>query len=260
LARGFYTIVPIKNERLRKILKKICTLIYNGFTKILISSKGFKDIICSTGLNHEKIAYFPQWAEELYGTNDLEDGMKEKEDFVVIFAGNIGKVQSVDTIIEAANLCRGNKRIKWYIVGNGSEFENIKELVARYELTDTVILIGRKAVEEMPGYFKMSDGLLVTLKNEEILNATLPAKLQSYMASGKPIIAAINGEDSYVVKECNCGLIGQAEDYKKLYENVILLYNMDPEERMAMRTRGRICFEENFTKKKLLKQLIDIMM
>ncbi|WP_346916301.1 glycosyltransferase family 4 protein [Clostridium sp.] len=252
----FYTIVPIKNEKVKKIFKNICTSIYNGFDKILISSKGFKEILCKTGLNSEKIIYFPQWAEDLYRTNvDIE----KNEDFTVTFAGNIGKVQSVDTIVKAANLCKKNKDIKWNIIGDGSEFENIKGLVKEYGLEDTVILPGRKPVSEMPMCFAMSDALIVTLRDEEILNATLPAKVQSYMASGKPIITAINGEGSEVVEKSGCGLAGQAGDYKQLCKNVMLLYNITAMERVAMGERGRIYFEENFTKRKLLKQLIDIM-
>jgi len=252
----FYTIVPINNEKVKKILKKVCTSIYNGFDKILISSKGFKDILCKTGLSSEKIIYFPQWAEDLYRTNvDIE----KNEDFTVTFAGNIGKVQSVDTIVKAANLCKKNKAIKWNIIGDGSEFENIKKIVKEYGLEDTVILPGRKAVSEMPMCFAMSDALIVTLRDEEILNATLPAKVQSYMASGKPIITAINGEGSEVVEESGCGLVGEAGDYKQLYENVMLLYNMTNIERVTMGERGRIYFEENFTRKKLLKKLINIM-
>ncbi|GAA0768078.1 glycosyltransferase family 4 protein [Clostridium subterminale] len=252
----FYTIVPINNEKVKKILKKVCTSIYNGFDKILISSKGFKDILCKTGLGSEKIIYFPQWAEDLYRTNvDIE----KNEDFTVTFAGNIGKAQSVDTIVKAANLCKKNKDIKWNIVGDGSEFENIKKMVKEYGLEDTVILPGRKPVSEMPVCFAMSDALIVTLRDEEILNATLPAKVQSYMASGKPIITAINGEGSEVVEKSGCGLAGQAGDYKQLYENVMLLYNMTNVERVTMGERGRIYFEENFTRKKLLKKLINIM-
>ena len=252
----FYTIVPIKNDKLKKIFKKICTSIYNGFDKILISSRGFKNILCKTGLSSNKIVYFPQWAEDIYRTNvDIE----KNENFTVTFAGNIGKVQSVDTIVKAANLCRENKDVKWNIVGDGSEFENIKSLVKKYGLEDTVILTGRKPVSEMPVCYAMSDALIVTLRDEEILNATLPAKVQSYMAAGKPIITAVNGEGSEIVEKSGCGLAGKAEDYKQLYKNVMLLYNMTDVERVTMGERGRIYFEENFTKEKLLKQLINVM-
>ncbi|WP_346848491.1 glycosyltransferase family 4 protein [uncultured Clostridium sp.] len=252
----FYTVVPIKSEKMRKILKKVCTSIYNGFDKILISSKGFKEILCNTGLDPEKIIYFPQWAEDLYRTGvDKENN----EDFTVTFAGNIGKAQSVDTIVKAANLCKENKHIKWNIVGDGSEFENIKGLVKEYGLEDTVILPGRRPIGEMPVCFGASDALIVTLRDEEILNATLPAKVQSYMASGKPIITSLNGEGSEVVEKSDCGLVGQAGDYKQLYKNVILLYNMCSEERRIMGDKGRAYFEENFTREKLLKKLIDIM-
>ncbi len=254
----FYTIVPINNEKVRKTFKKVCTSIYKCFDKILISSRGFKDILCTSGVDESKVIYFPQWAEDLY-TNKVEiENNEEERDFIVTFAGNIGKAQSVDTIVKAANLCKDNKDIKWNIVGDGSEFENIKSLVKEYGLEDTVLLPGRKPVGEMPMYYSKSHGLIVTLKSEGILTVTLPAKVQSYMASGKPIIASISGEGKRVIEESSSGLVGEAEDYEKLYENVIALYNMSEEGRNKLGTNGREFFNNNFTREKLLKQLNNI--
>lgn len=253
----FYTIVPIGNEKVKNIFKKICTVIYKGFDKILISSRGFKDILVESKILENKIVYFPQWAENLYMQKvEVE---RTNDDFVLTFAGNIGKAQSVDTIIKAANLAKDNPKIKWHIIGDGSEFENVKKMVEDYNLKDTVKLFGRKPVTDMPKYFAESDVLIVTLKDEGILKITLPAKVQSYMASGKPIIASITGEGSYVIEDSKCGLTGNAEDFEKLYNNAMELYNMSVEERVAMGLRGQEYFKENFTQEKLMKQLIEIM-
>ena len=118
--------------------------------------------------------------------------------------------------------------------------------------------LGRKPSTDMPRYFAKSDGLIVTLRNEEILRVTLPAKVQSYMAAGKPIIAAINGEGNRVIRESNCGLVGEAEDHKTLYDNVIKLYNMTNKEREYLGKRGKKYFSENFSRRKLLDQLLNI--
>ncbi len=252
----FYTIVPIKNEKIKKVLKKICTSIYKSFDKILISSRGFSDILIESKISKEKIVYFPQWAENLYMKKVLVE--KKQEDFVLTFAGNIGKAQSVDTIIKAANLSRNNKSIKWHILGDGSELENIEGLVKQYGLEDTVKLLGRKPVSEMPKYFSASDVLLVTLREDGILKITLPAKVQSYMAAGKPIISAITGEGSKVIEDSKCGFTGEAEDFEKLYENAMKLYEMSEEERNIMGLRGQQYFKENFTKEKLLNQLSEL--
>ena len=87
----------------------------------------------------------------------------------------------------------------------------------------------------------------------------MPAKVQSYMAAGKPIIAALSGEGNRIIKESKSGLVGEAEDYKALYENVIKLYNMNENEKKCIGFNGKTFFEENFTKNKLLNQLEIIM-
>lgn len=252
----FYSIVNISNEKMRKVMKKVCNKIYDAFDKLLIASQGYEEILVKEGIDKSKLEYFPQWAEDFYSNNAV---IKESEEFVVTFAGNIGKAQSVDTIIEAANLAKNNKEIKWQILGDGSEFENIKLLVEKYNLNNTVKLLGRKPANDMPKYFSQSDALIVTLKNEDILRVTLPAKVQSYMASGKPILAAISGEGNRTIKDSKCGLAGEAEDYVKLYENVIKLFNMSKEERSILGENGKEYFNNNFTREKLLNQLEVIM-
>ena len=253
----FYSIINIKNKKIRSKMKNICNKIYNSFDKLLIASKGYEDILLKEGFKKEKFEYFPQWAEDFYSESLKK--VSENRIFTVTFAGNIGKAQSVNTIIEAANLAKENKNIKWQIIGDGSEFENIKYLVKKYSLENTVDLLGRKPAKDMPKYFSSSDGLIVTLKNEEILKVTLPAKVQSYMAAGKPIIAAISGEGSRTIKESKSGLVGEAEDYKALYENVIKLYDMNENERICIGNNGKEFFKENFTRDKLLNQLEVIM-
>lgn len=253
-----YSIMSIQNKYIRSFFKKVCVKIYNSFDLLLIASKGYKEILVSEGINPDKIVYLPQWAESVYLDKEIEkiNNIKEsQEDFVVTFAGNIGKAQSVDTIIEAARLCQDYKNIKWTILGDGSEFNNIQLLVEKYQLKNTVMLLGRKPSSDMPIYFSQSDALIVTLKDSHILKITLPAKVQSYMASGKPILGAISGEGMNVIKESNCGLVCEADDFKGLCDNVIKLYKMTNEERNILGKNGEKYFINNFERKMLLDNL-----
>ncbi|MBU3090139.1 glycosyltransferase family 4 protein [Clostridium gasigenes] len=256
---SLYCIKEVSSEKVKSILDRLCMKIYNSFDNVLITSNGFKEKLIDRGMEKEKITYLPQWAEEFYRKENEYYNMElESEVLTVTFAGNIGKAQSVSTIIEAAKLAKNNKKIKWQIIGDGSEFENIKDLVKKYSLEETVYILGRKPAKDMPMYFSKANGLIVTLANEDILKATLPAKVQSYMASGKPIIAAISGEGNDVIKESCCGLVGEAEDYRKLYENVIELYNMNLDQRKKLGDNGKKFFEENFTREILLNKLNEI--
>lgn len=256
----FYSIINIENKKLRKIFKKICIKIYNSFDQIEIASEGYREILLKSGISNDKIVYLPQWAEDIYSDNvDISDSIIEKneDDFVVTFAGNIGKAQSVDTIIEAANSSKYNSKIKWVILGDGSEFENIKSLVEKYNLNNTVSLLGRKPSTEMPKYFSQSDALIVTLKDTDILRITLPAKVQSYMASGKPIVGAISGAGMETIQVSKCGLVSKAEDFNGLSLKINELYNMDKSDRDKLGMNGKKYFKENFEREMLLDRLED---
>lgn len=253
----FYSIVNISNLKLRKLMKVFCMKVYNSFSNILIASEGYRDILKKDRINNEKIEYFPQWAEDFYSTNlNLKD---ISDEFIVTFAGNIGKAQSVETIVKAAELIeKRNLPIIFNIIGDGSEFNNIKDIIKKLNLKN-INLFGRKPSSEMPKYFSESDGLIVTLSNEEILKVTLPAKVQSYMASGKPILGAISGEGNKVIRQSNCGLVVESKDYEGLAKNIINLYSMSVQERSLLGKNGKKYFDNNFTRDKLLNRLEKIM-
>ena len=249
----FYSIVNISNLKLRKFMKAFCIKVYNSFSNILIASEGYRDILNKDGIEDKKIEYFPQWAEDFYLNNlCIKDRSNE---FIVTFAGNIGKAQNVETIIKAAELIeKRTLPIIFNIIGDGSDFVNIKNQVKKLNLKK-INLLGRKPSSEMPKYFSESDGLIVTLNDEEILKVTLPANVQSYMASGKPILGAISGEGNKIIKESNCGLVVDSKDYEGLAENIIKLYNMSVHERKILGENGKEYFNNNFTRKKLLDKL-----
>lgn len=258
----FYSIVNIKNEKIKKVMKKICNKIYDSFTKILIASEGYRNILIKENIDNNKIEYLPQWAEDFYSNKGIVQEKDIAGEFMLTFAGNIGKAQSVETIIEAARLTKEkepNLNIRWQIIGDGSEFEKIKKIILDYKLNGYVNLLGRKPAQAIPSYFETSDALIVTLKNEDILKVTLPAKVQSYMAARKPILSVVSGEGKKIIEEAECGLVCEAEDYQILSENAIKLYKMKLEERNILANNGYEYFNQNFTRGELLKRLEKIL-
>ena len=132
--------------------------------------------------------YLPQYAEELY--NNIRIEKKEKENVDFVFAGNIGEVQSVETIVMAASKIT-DQNIKIHIVGDGSSLEKCKKLFNDLNLKN-IIFYGRRPMEGMQQFYQIADAMLVTLKKDDIISMTLPGKVQSYMAARKPIIGAID--------------------------------------------------------------------
>lgn len=253
---SLYSIKEIKHNCIRNILSKFCCLIYKSQDKLLITSVGFREKLVEKGVDIKKITYFPQWAEDFYSTEFKI--VSNERPFRLTFAGNIGKAQNVDVIVEAAKYIENNHKevnLEWQIIGDGSEYEELRNLTNEYELNNKVKFLGRKPSIEMPKYLNDSDVLLVTLGDDEVLNITLPAKVQSYMATGKPLIGAINGEGKRIINESKCGLVGNSGDFKALAKNALDIYYMTEEERKYMGENGKRFFEENFTRKKLLSEL-----
>ncbi|CEN21874.1 MAG: glycosyltransferase family 4 protein [Paraclostridium sordellii] len=251
--------VNIKSNKVRKIMFYLCKKIYKSANLIYITSKGFKNKLLSYGIESGQIIYLPQWAEDIYKDksieNDSETKFISKSKFNILFAGNIGKAQSIDTIIQAANLCKKNNNIQWIIVGDGSEKISSEQTVEQLGLTENVCFIGRKPLSHMPKYYNAADALLVTLGEDELFKITVPAKVQSYMASGKPILGAISGEGYNVIKESNCGLVCEAKDYIGLAKIAQQMYDMDILDREKFGDNGLKYFKDNFDRNILLKKI-----
>lgn len=239
----------IKSKTILGLVSKISSWIYKQADRMLITSKSFRKALISRGVEEERIFYYPQAAENFYRPLDLQSvrskGFSLPEGFRILFAGNIGMAQGIETIVEAAKRCRGSN-IKWIIIGQGREFERIKNLVFAENLEESVFLLGQKPAEEMPDWFAMADALLVTLKKDPVYAMTVPAKIQSYMACGKPILAALDGEASSLVLEAGAGLAVPAEDAEGLALAAREMAGANQETLKEWAKNSRQYFLENF--------------
>lgn len=221
--------------------------IYEKMDKILITSRMFSDYLQNEfGIKNERIEYLPQYAEGIFEKAEPKD-TTETLDFM--FAGNIGAIQSVDTIIEAASLLK-EEPVRFHIIGSGSDLERLQKLG---EHEENVIFYGRRPLEEMPDFYAKADAMLITLQADPVLSMTLPGKVQSYMAVGKPIIGAIDGETKTVIEDAKCGYCGNAEDAEMLAENIrSFIKNPD---KALMGENARVYYEEHFEQEKFMDQL-----
>ncbi len=254
----FEIVSGIRNKRILAIVRWISSLIHKKTDRLLVSSMSFKPKLTKRGMNPEKVFYYPQSAEPFYKPLP-PGGQMEPDDlpkgFRITYAGNIGVSQSVETIVEAAYLTREHPEIKWIIIGEGREFEKIKDMVSQMDLDKKVFLLGRKKGEEMPVYYGFSDVLLLTLKNEEIFSMTVPAKLQSYMACKKPILAAVNGETRDIITLANAGICVDSEDSKSLAEAAIHMFSSSKETIDKWARNSFHFFENNYSPEKTLDDL-----
>lgn len=249
----------IKSKTTLKIIGSMVRLIYSQCDRILIQSKKFRSSIEKYTSKAEKILYFPNSAEVLYQplthNPDAPEGKLMPSGFRVMFAGNIGAAQGFATILDAAELLKGYKDIHWIILGHGRMQPWVEHEIVKRGLDETFHLLGQHPIETMPSFFSFADALLVTLKKDPIFSLTIPGKLQSYLACGKPLIAALDGAGADVVEESKSGLVCPPDDSNELSKAVLKMFNMPEENRKRMGADGRKFFEVFFEGKKLVNKL-----
>jgi len=249
----------IKSRVIFLLIKLMTRWIYKNSDYILLQSKAMFEPVIENGGDKEKLIYFPSWAEDqfLEEPNDFsEQGIIENlpNGFYISFAGNIGEGQDIETIIDAAEELKDQKSIHWIILGYGSKYDwlirNIKDRGLK-----NVHALGKRPLVTMPMYFKFTNVLLASLKKKNIYALTLPGKVQSYMASAKPIIAMIDGESSRIIQESKSGISVDSEDKKGLVNAVMRMSKMSLEELEEMGQNGRQYYLENFQLEKSLEKL-----
>ena len=234
---------------------------YKWSDKILTSSKSFDQSIRTYGDYKGKIVYYPQWSDGSPSTPFLPPNYSLPEilsGFKVMFAGAVGEAQGMECNMQATLLTKERKDIKWVIVGDGRRLPWVQQFVKEHGLEETVLTLGRYPSETMPLFFEKADVMLVSLTDSPLFNLYAPAKISSYMASGRPIIACLNGEGAEVVKAAECGWLVAAGDAEGLAKLVIRLADENKETWNAKGACGLKFYKENFDKEKCLSNLDDI--
>lgn len=221
--------------------------VYRHMDVILSTSKQFESYLAQQfGVDRRRIRHLPQYAESLFdGVGSVDDGYID-----LMFAGNIGKAQGLDTVIRAAREVR-RRDVRWHIVGDGRELENLRKMA---QGLDNVIFHGRKSLEEMPAYYRQADAMLVTLMKDDAISLTLPGKVQTYMAAGKPILCAADGEARLTVEEAGCGFAVGAEDAQGLARAVERFAKSDWAE---LGRRSRAYFDAHYQRSVFFDRLED---
>ena len=238
-----------KSTALYRVFRSISARIYRSMDRILVTSRMFSDYLEKEfAIDRARLSYLPQYAEQLFDSIPAHSAGNET---IFLFAGNLGAVQSVETILYAAELLK-DEPIRIHIVGGGTDLERLQKIAASKKL-EHVQFFGRRPLEEMPAFYAEADAMLLTLRADEALSMTLPGKLQSYMAAGKPVIGAIDGEAAHVIEAAECGHCGRAEDAAALAANMLRFAKSD--QKAAMGERARVWYEEHFSQQRFMDAL-----
>jgi glycosyltransferase involved in cell wall biosynthesis len=253
----------IRNRTVLKLVEFLVRGTYFAADTLLVQSRAFIAPV-SRLAKRGKVFYYPNSLDstppDALGSGAVDPELLSvlKENFCVVFAGNIGTAQAVETLVDAALHLKDLPQVRLVLVGSGSMLEWVRTRKVELGL-DNVVLAGRYPMNAMPGIFAHASCLVVTLKDEEIFSYTIPSKVQAYLAAARPIVAAINGEGARVVEEAGAGLTCAAEDALALANCVRRLHAMPESDRLRMGDAGRRYFLEKFEMRGQAVELIDLL-
>lgn len=235
---------------------KVSSDIYGKADRLAVTSPLFVDYLSDLLGHRIEAALLPQYAEEGFFASNTGPVPEDYDPsrFNVTFAGNVGAAQSVQTLVRAAVLLNDDVHFAFHVVGSGSELSACVKLAEELGVGN-VTFHGRHDIAEMPSYYAASDAMAATFSSDEMLAWTLPRKIQSYMAAGRPIVAAIGGETERVVDDAQCGVCCGAEDAEGLADAVRRLAQLPRESRIEMGARGREYCMANYTKRSFIDTL-----
>lgn len=242
----------VSSKRALKVVDLLAKQVYGQAAAITVISPGFKRNLLAKGVCADKIHVVPNWADEdVYYPVSRDERLAQESGlanrFNVIYAGNMGAAQALKNVLEAAALLADVSDLQFVFIGNGVEEDELKRFVTVAGLSN-VLFLGRKAPHQMPAYFALADVLLVHLRKDPLFTITIPSKTTAYMACGRPILAAVNGDAAELVKSAGAGLACQPEDPNALAAAIRELHALPYDQREAMGSAGRQTFLRNYTR------------
>ncbi|MDC0034269.1 glycosyltransferase family 4 protein [Flavobacteriaceae bacterium] len=251
----------IDNKIILNLINEMTKFIYKFSHRILIQSPRFSDYIVNQGVANNKIIYYPYYAESFYKKITTSNEVKKyfsSDNLNILFAGNIGIAQSFDTIIDAVNLINKEIKIKITVLGDGRDKERVINKIGKLNLNENFNFLGSFPPERMSDFFSAADALLVTLKKSEIFSMTIPGKMQSYLACGKPIIGSLDGIGSEIINDASCGFSSNAESSRGLAKSFLKFNKLSFKERKIFGVNSKKYYKKEFDREKLLSKLINI--
>ncbi len=258
---NLYSVLPVQNKFLRAMARGVSHWLYRRSDTLIAMSEPLKEKLAAIAPKAQR-AVIPQYCEDFYA-GEVHDEAIEKRlagRFTVLFAGNISPAQNLSLLIECARRLRkdGRADVRFVLLGDGMSRAGLQKEIADGGLDDYFLFPGRCAPEQVPAWQTASDALFAALADSADLGLTVPAKIASYLASGRPCLVSVSGEAARVVREAGAGLVSAAGDAGALYRNLLALADMPAQERRAMGAAAKRCYEENFRRAPLLKKLEEL--
>jgi colanic acid biosynthesis glycosyl transferase WcaI len=238
----------VKNRVALVALRLIVRMIYRCSSIIAVQSRQFEKFIRPLALPASDIRYLPNTADRFYRPVEVPLDAPQRKlfrpGFNILFAGNLGLAQNLETVLASIALLKDRKDIQWVFIGDGRRRAWLEHQIQDQGLTDNVQILGSFPPEQMPVFFAIADALLITLRDERIFSLTVPSKLQTYLACGRPVLGAISGEAANILTEAGAGPVASPSDPKQLAEMVTAMAQL-PREQLDALGKAALEYQRN---------------
>ena len=241
-----------------RLISRLCRWIYRHCDLVLVQSAALVDGVRRVCPEVPNLKVLVNWADDFYRPQTVEADAPERREvpsgFTIMFAGNLGSSQALEIAIAAAEILR-DEGVRWVFIGDGNQREFLEHERRARGLDNVVSLLGSRPAAAMPRYLSLADALLVSLRPDPAFASTVPAKLQSSLAVGRPVLAALDGEGARIVREAEAGVVVAQDDAKALADGARMLLRAQPADRARMGANGRKYAAEHFDRSRLVAQL-----
>lgn len=256
---NLYSVLPVKNKLLRSAAQGVSDWLYKRADRLIAMSEPLQKRLCQrTGKSAAHVAVIPQYCEDFYAV-PLHDAALQARfggRFNLVFTGTFTPAQSLETVIRAVKAARQNgcKTLHLLLVGDGMSRNMLVSLVQELNAQEYVTFYGSVPATDIPKFTALADALVVSLSDSPDLGMTVPAKIASYMAAGKPVLASMDGAGFEAVRSAG-GLSSPACDVAALAQNMEVLYRMSAAERALVGQKAREYYIGHYRRSDLLRKL-----
>lgn len=256
---NLYSVLNVKNKALRAIAQGVSDALYKKADRLIAMSEPLQQRLCQrTGMPPQKIAVIPQYCEDFYAVPQPDAALQAQFGgrFNLVFTGTFTPAQSLETVITAVQdaRSRGADMLHLLLVGDGMSRAALEAKVKELHAEDAVTFYGSVPATDIPKFTALADALIVCLSDSPDLGLTVPAKVASYMAAGKPVLASMDGVGNAAVAAAG-GLSSPACDAAALADNLLALTRMDAAQRAAMGQSAKEYYLAHYRRSELLRKL-----
>lgn len=242
----------INNPRALNAVETVCQWVYRRVDHLVVLSPGFKRLLTQRGVPEPKVEVIYNWADEAAlaaPQGHLPVSFPGPEHFRIVFAGNMGKAQALDAMLDAAALLQKRcSRVCFVMLGGGVEVGRLKQRAAQQQLRN-VVFLPPVPMAEVGTLLSAADALLVHLRKDPLFEITIPSKTQAYMAVGKPLLMAVNGDAADLVLQSGGGVVAESESVEGLVAAAESLSELAPDQLHAMGQKAQRYYRESLALK-----------